>query len=94
MPRELIFTSAPSGLKPGSTGYCTVARHEDMDSMLERELERLSLYEITGTQRPVIHAFRIISLQSGQFYALSRIRYTGSDHTGRTNYLAQHPCLR
>ena len=90
MPRELIFTSVPSGLKPGSTGYCTVARHEDMDSMLERELERLSLYEITGTQRPVIHAFRIISLQSGQFYTLSRISYTGSDHTGRTNYLAQH----
>ena len=90
MPRELIFTSAPSGLKPGSTGYCTVARHEDMDSMLERELERLSFYEITGTQRPVIHAFRIISLQSGQFYALSRISYTGSDHMGRPNYLAQH----
>ena len=64
MPRELIFTSVPAGLKPGSTGYCTVARHEDMDPMLERELERLSFYEMSGGLRPVIHAYRILRLQT------------------------------
>ena len=90
MPRELIFTSVPSGLKPGSSGYCTVARHEDMDPMLERELERLSFYEMDGELHPVIHAFRILRLQSGNHYVLSRICYSGSDHTGRTNYLAHH----
>ncbi len=90
MPRELIFTSVPSGLKPGSSGYCTVARHEDMDPMLERELERLSFYEMAGGLHPVIHAFRILRLQSGNHYVLSRICYSGSDHTGRTNYLAHH----
>ena len=90
MPRELIFTSVPSGLKPGSSGYCTVARHEDMDPMLERELERLSFYEMDGGLHPIIHAFRILRLQSGNHYVLSRICYSGSDHTGRTNYIAHH----
>jgi hypothetical protein len=90
VPRELIFTSVPSGLKPGSSGYCTVARHEDMDPMLERELERLSFYEMDGGLHPVIHAFRILRLQSGNHYVLSRICYSGSDHTGRTNYIAHH----
>jgi hypothetical protein len=90
MPTELIFTSAPEGIKPGSSGYCTVARHEEMDPFLERALEGISFYEMDGALRPFIHAFRILRLQTGNFYVLSRICYAGSDHTGRFNYLAHH----
>ena len=90
MPKELIFTSVPNGLKPGSSGYCTVARHQNLDHLLERELERLSFYEMGTGLKPVIHAYRTLSLASGVFLVLSRICYAGNDHTGRTNYLAHH----
>mgnify|MGYP000948633363 FL=1 len=90
MPKELIFTSVPNGLKPGSSGYCTVARHHNLDHLLERELERLSFYEMGTGLKPVIHAYRTLSLSSGLFLVLSRICYAGNDHTGRTNYLAHH----
>jgi len=90
MPKELIFTSVPNGLKPGSSGYCTVARHHNLDHLLERELERLSFYEMGTGLKPVIHAYRTLSLSSGVFLILSRICYAGNDHTGRTNYLAHH----
>ena len=90
MPKELIFTSVPNGLKPGSSGYCTVARHHNLDHLLERELERLSFYEMGTGLKPVIHAYRTLSLSSGVFLVLSRICYAGNDHTGRTNYLAHH----
>ena len=40
--------------------------------------------------KPVIHAYRTLSLSSGVFLILSRICYAGNDHTGRTNYLAHH----
>ncbi len=90
MPKELIFTSVPNGLKPGSSGYCTVARHQNLDHLLERELERLSFYEMGTGLKPVIHAYRTLSLASGVYLVLSRICYAGNDHTGRTNYLAHH----
>lgn len=90
MPKELVFTSAPSGLKSGTSGYCTVARHEDMSPLLEKELERISFFEFVSGHNPVIHSYRSLALRTGNFFVLSCIRFTGSDHTGRTNYLAHH----
>ena len=40
--------------------------------------------------KPVVHAFRILTLNTGKFYVLTRISFSGSDHTGRTNYLAHN----
>ena len=42
MPHELIYTSAPSGLRPGSTGYCTVAQTPGLPTDLAEQLEALS----------------------------------------------------
>ena len=91
MPKELIFTSVPTGINPGSTGYCTVAKHKDVDRLLERELETISFYELMDVEyKPVVHAYRVLRINTGTFYVLSRISFSGSDHTGRTNYLAHN----
>ena len=91
MPKELIFTSVPTGINPGSTGYCTVAKHKDIDRLLERELETISFYELMDVEyKPVVHAYRVLRINTGTFYVLSRISFSGSDHTGRTNYLAHN----
>ena len=44
MIQELIYTSAKSGLKPGSRGYCTVASSAGMSKPMSEKLESLSGY--------------------------------------------------
>ena len=44
MSQELIYTSAPRGLKPGSQGFCTVAYSRGMSANLMQQLESLSGY--------------------------------------------------
>jgi hypothetical protein len=91
MPKELIFTSVPTGINPGSTGYCTVAKHKDIDRLLERELETVSFYELMDVEyKPVVNAYRVLKINTGTFYVLTRVSFSGSDHTGRTNYLAHN----
>jgi hypothetical protein len=91
MPRELIFTSVPSGISPGSTGYCTVAKHKGIDRLLDQAIEEICFYEMmNSTTKPVVHAYRILRLNTGTFHVLTRISFSGSDHTGRTNYLAHN----
>ena len=91
MPRELIFTSVPSGISPGSTGYCTVAKHKGIDRLLDQAIEEICFYEMMNSAtKPVVHAYRILRLNTGTFHVLTRISFSGSDHTGRTNYLAHN----
>jgi hypothetical protein len=42
--QELIYTSAPRGLKPGSCGFCTVVGTHGMSAALMQRLEALSGY--------------------------------------------------
>ena len=44
MSQELLYTSAPRGLKPGSRGFCTVVCTRDMPPALAAGLESLSAY--------------------------------------------------
>ena len=91
MPRELIFTSVPKGVKPGSTGYCTVAKHKGIDRLLDQALEKLCFYELMKLPtKPVVHNYSILSLNTGTFHVLTRTCYSGSDHTGRTNYISHN----
>ena len=48
MPRELIFTSVPSGISPGSTGYCTVAKHKGIDRLLDQAVEDGEYFDFFG----------------------------------------------
>jgi len=44
MTQEILYTSAPAGLKPGSRGFCTVVATEGMAKNLAQTLESLSVY--------------------------------------------------
>ena len=95
-----IFTSAQMGLHPGSSGYCTVAQTEGIPGDLVKALERLSTYDFSakndpemGGHSPVIYRYQVVQSHSGHYFVVSRISDAGADHTGRTNYLAQHLAL-
>jgi hypothetical protein len=93
--KQLIFTSSPIGLEPGRSGYCTVARSQDLSKKEIREIERLSVldYSISKSSPPTIHSFRIVQTKSSFFYLLSRIKSCGIDYSNRTNYIAHHLIL-
>ncbi|SVB81327.1 uncharacterized protein METZ01_LOCUS234181, partial [marine metagenome] len=92
MTGQLIFTSAPMGLDPGRSGYCTVARDKTLSQRLVREIERISVLDISGSGEgaPKVDAFRLLKVGSNKVCLLSRIRSAGQDYTNRTNYLAHH----
>jgi len=95
-----IFTSAQMGLHPGSSGYCTVAQTEGIPGDLVKALERLSTYDFSARNdpemeghSPLIYRYQVVQSHSGHYFVVSRISDAGADHTGRTNYLAQHLAL-
>lgn len=44
MLQEIVYTSAPKGLRTGSSGFCTVAATEGMSLRMIQLLESLSSY--------------------------------------------------
>ncbi|HUS33838.1 MAG TPA: hypothetical protein VM680_00665, partial [Verrucomicrobiae bacterium] len=90
MPRQLIYTSAPRGLTPGQSGYCTVARSRDLREALIPRIEKLSYYTPEGNSSAVICAHRILDLRGMHFHVLSRIVDAGLDFTKRRSFLAHH----
>lgn len=94
MALELIYTSAPRGLKAGSSGYCTVARTRGLREDLAAALERRSLYaHEPGPSSPVYFSFRTLSLGGASWRVLSRAQDAGLDFTGRRHYLVHHLVL-
>src|SRR5688572_24659369 len=90
MPRQLIYTSAPRGLTPGQSGYCTVARSRDLREALIPRIEKLSYFTPEAAGSPVICAHRILDLRGTHFHVLSRIVDAGLDFTKRRSFLAHH----
>ena len=100
MTHELVYTSAPRGLHPGSNGYCTVAQTDGMPRALVEQLEALSGYrhlrvgpDPDANDNPVAYAHAVASAGGRTYHVLSRIADSGLDHTGRSNYLAHHVAL-
>ena len=94
MALELIYTSAPRGLKAGASGYCTVAQTRGMREDLVAALERRSLFthEAKGDS-PIYFSYRILSLGGTNWRVLSRGLDAGLDFTGRRHYLIHHLVL-
>jgi len=97
MPWQLIHTSSPRGLTSGQSGYCTVARSQDLREGLVSRLEQLSCYEHAvqpgmpvGGASPVIAAYRTLDLRGAKYHVLTRIVDAGLDFTKRTNHLSHH----
>jgi hypothetical protein len=88
MPLQLIFTSAPQGLTPGRSGYCTIARHRAIPDRLAQLLESIG----TPHERTEGETFTLRMLEAGgkNWYVLSRFVARGLDYTQRDNRLAHH----
>lgn len=99
MSQEIIYTSAPSGLKPGSRGFCTVVATRGMAKNLADHLEDLSGYRhlftggATGGVNPVAYSHLKTTVGGRSYHILSRIGDAGLDYTQRTNKLAHHVAL-
>jgi len=92
---ELVNTSAPDGLLPGTHGFATVAMTRGTPDTLRATLEGLSSYvhRASGhdarywTDNPVAW-HHVAPPRSG--HVLSRVAACDFDYTGRTNRLARH----
>jgi len=91
---ELIYTSAPRGLRAGTSGYCTVAQTAGLREDLAAALERRSLFahEPKG-ESPEYYSFRNVAVGGGSWRVLTRAVDAGLDFTGRRHFLAHHLVL-
>lgn len=85
MSHELIYTSAPRGLKPGSRGFCTVASTPGMTQPLADRLESLSGYrhafaahDSQAALNPVNYSHLIVAIAGRKQHVLSRIQHYSS----------------
>jgi hypothetical protein len=93
MALQLIYTSASAALKPGVTGFATVAQHRGIRASIVRSIEQRSGYldsAAHGGKRPPVFAFRRIEAAGERAYVLTRVVASGADYTGRNNHLAHH----
>lgn len=97
MALELVYTSAPKGLKAGSSGYCTVACTASMPPSQVDLLESFSGYKALfdgGGQdegrNPVCFSHYRPRIAGKTLSVLSRVSSYGFDYSGRTNKLAHH----
>lgn len=88
MPLSLVFTSAPQGLTPGRSGFCTVARHREIPERLVTLLEGMGTPN--GNSSTAVFTFRRLDAAGQSWYILSRFTAGGLDYTQRDNRLAQH----
>ena len=97
---ELVYTSAPQGIRKGSSGFCVVACTNGLGPRLIAALEGLSAYKPlyphyadNAWDNPVSRSHYLFELNGERQHILSRICFNGVDHTGRSNKLASHLVL-
>ncbi|WP_437193416.1 hypothetical protein [Planctomicrobium sp. SH527] len=97
MIQELLYTSAPKGLKPGSRGFCTVLSTSGMPAPIATALESLSGYrpvfppgDPQAKLNPVVYSHLKMSLGGRRCDVLSRVADYGLDYSQRTNKIAHH----
>lgn len=100
MSQEILYTSAPKGLKLGSRGFCTVVSTAGMSKSLAERLESLSGYRhvfppqsAEASLNPVAYSCVTTQVSGMTLYVVSRVSDAGIDYSGRTNKLAHHLAL-
>ncbi|MBR5161146.1 MAG: hypothetical protein IKW80_05925 [Thermoguttaceae bacterium] len=95
MAQELIYTSFPKGVKPGVSGFCTVAVSPDLAPNMISRLEGLSGYRhlyMPGTPEadlnPPNWSHVVINVGNAESHVIYRVADAGLDYTGRSNKLA------
>lgn len=94
---ELLYTSAPKGLRQGSRGFCTVLSTVGTPVNLAARLESLSGYRhlfatesAEADSNPVAYSHVRFQLAGQPTSVVSRVAAYGADYSGRTNKLAHH----
>lgn len=98
MALELYYTSSPRGLRPGTSGLCTVAMTRTMSAALAARLESLCGYRppVEGTPIdawPTALSHWIIDVGGVERHILASVRPVRPDHTMRSNTLAHFAVL-
>jgi hypothetical protein len=100
MSQELIYTSAATGLKPGSKGFCTVAITAGLPTGWIDRLEPLSAYRAVyplgdpkSDRNPINFSHWRVAVAGKSKSVLSRVAFAGADYSGRSNKLAHHIML-
>ncbi len=100
MTQEILYTSAPEGLKTGSRGFCTVVSTSGMAKNLADKLESMSGYRhafpphtAEAKLNPINFSHLSIRVGGRHYHVLSRIADAGLDYTQRSNKLAHHVAL-
>lgn len=100
MGQELVYTSVPKGLKPGSKGFCTVAMTASLTGAWPERLESLSGYrpvyplgDAQSDQNPVNWSHWRVAIGNKTRSVLSRVSFAGADYSQRSNKLAHHIVL-
>ncbi len=98
MAQELVYTSVPRGLKPGSFGFCTAACSRTLNERAISLLERLSSYRRLAAEErdagdPVVYSHLLVEDGGATRRVLSRIAPSGVDYSGRENTIACHMVL-
>ena len=101
MSQEILYTSAPRGLKRGSRGFCTVVSTDGMAGNLADRLESLSgyrhafpLHDSRSKFNPVNYSHLIVTVAGQRYHVLSRVADAGEDYSGRSNKIAHHVALK
>lgn len=89
MAYQQIFTSYPSSLTHGRTGFSTVARSKGMSESLSALVERCGAYDVSFVSGAVF-SHRILKVGARTWHVLTRSCDSGTDYTNRNNYLAHH----
>lgn len=91
MAHQIVATSVPRGLD-GVSGYQTVLKSAGIPPRVFDRLKARSGYSHRyphgDSRNPVIYVHRIEELAGSRWHVLGCIRDAGSDHTGRSNFLA------
>jgi hypothetical protein len=91
MAHQIVATSVPRGLD-GVSGYQTVLKSAGMPPRVFDRLKARSGYSHRyphgDSRNPVVYVHRIEELGGNRWHVLGCIRDAGSDHTGRSNFLA------
>ena len=100
MAQELIYTSAPRGLRMGTSGFCTVACTRGMAPNYVEQLESLSGYSAVFAPHdpnahlnPAASSHYRYTMGGKPVNVLSRVAFAGVDHTQRSNKFAYHLVL-
>jgi len=99
MAYELYYTSAPRGLRPQTSGICTVGLTRGFPAPFIPRIEALSGYrkpsdDTDSSVCPAAFSHWVVDGGGVSRHVLSAVRMAPPDHTGRSNKFAHHLLLR